>query len=285
MTGVQRFLDHQRFYTGLAIFVYLSVNALINASSVLMEHSRGEGPMAIAAWEPFVWEFTSMLGTLALIPALLWFIDRNPVQWQRPGQTVLRYLLASILFSLLHVGIMVALRKGVYWLVGGQYVFGELPFELIYEYRKDLWGFVFFVLVIYSYRFILTRLQGEANWIADGEDATTATDSERMLVKKLGKEFIIKVADIEWMESSGNYVNLHLGGRIYPTRSTLSDLVKQLESRGFCRIHRSHAVNLDSVDSIDPSPSGDGEVLLHTGVRLNLSRRYRDALKQRLSTA
>ena len=56
------------------------------------------------------------------------------------------------------------------------------------------------------------------------------------LVKKLGKEFIIKVDDIEWLESSGNYVNLHIKGRIYPIRSTLNLLIEQISHKGFCRI-------------------------------------------------
>ena len=33
-------------------------------------------------------------------------------------------------------------------------------------------------------------------------------------MKKLGKEFIVRVDEIEWLESAGNYVNLHVGKRI-----------------------------------------------------------------------
>ena len=106
---------------------------------------------------------------------------------------------------------------------------------------------------------------------------------DRLLVKKLGKEFIIKVEDIEWLESCGNYVNLHIKERIYPTRATLSGLITQISDKGFCRIHRSYGINLDAVDSIAPQPSGDSEVKLKNGKILNLSRRYRDEFKVRLS--
>ena len=44
------------------------------------------------------------------------------------------------------------------------------------------------------------------------------------------------------MKSNGNYVNLHIGARIYPFRATMTQLITQLEPQGFCRIHRSHAV-------------------------------------------
>jgi len=90
------------------------------------------------------------------------------------------------------------------------------------------------------------------------------------------------ISDIEWLESSGNYVNLHIKGRIYPTRTTMSNLINQISDKGFCRIHRSYGVNLDSIDSITPLSSGDSEIKLNSGQLLNLSRRYKDELKSRL---
>ncbi len=133
--------------------------------------------------------------------------------------------------------------------------------------------------MIQSYRFIVSRLSGEAAIVDDAE----GVQSDRILVKKLGREFIIKLSDIEWMESSGNYVNLHVKGRVYPSRNTLSGLIEKIADQGFCRVHRSYAVNLDSIQSIEPLPSGDGSVLLENGKELKLSRRYRDQLKQRLT--
>lgn len=105
---------------------------------------------------------------------------------------------------------------------------------------------------------------------------------ERLLVKKLGKEFIIKVSDVEWLESSGNYVNLYINDRAYPLRATLGKLSEQLENRGFCRIHRSYAVRLDAIESITPLSSGDGEVKLLSGKVLNISRRYKEAFRKHL---
>lgn len=185
-------------------------------------------------------------------------------------------------FSVIHVGVMVGARHVIYWLMGEDYNFGNIWFEFFYEYRKDLWAFIFIIAAYHSYQFISARLIGEANPVGDSEDSSPNEPCDRLLVKKLGKEFIIKVKDVEWLESSGNYVNLHLGGRIYPTRATLSGLVSQISQKGFCRIHRSYAVNLDSIDSITPLNSGDSEVKLTNGKVLNLSRRYKDELKSRL---
>ena len=143
-------------------------------------------------------------------------------------------------------------------------------------------SFISLLVVIKGYDFIVSQLQGEASPIAVGEEEIVTQRFDRLLVKKLGKEFIVKVEDIEWLESSGNYVNLHIKGRIYPTRATLTQLIAQIEDQGFCRIHRSHAVNLNNIESITPLSSGDSEVRLSNGKTLNLSRRYKDAFKSRL---
>ena len=45
---------------------------------------------------------------------------------------------------------------------------------------------------------------------------------ERFLVRKLNREFLIATDDIEWLQASGNYVNLRVAGRDYPLRSTIA---------------------------------------------------------------
>lgn len=173
---------------------------------------------------------------------------------------------------------MVGLRKLIYVTQGMSYHFGELPVELFYEYRKDAAIDLSIITLIYAYHFIVSRLVGEANLIETGETPAVPSN-DRLLVKKLGKEFIVKVEDIQWLASSGNYVNLHIDERIYPMRSTLSALLDKIGDKGFSRIHRSYGVNLDFIDSITPLPSGDCKLKLKNNTELNLSRRYRDDLK------
>lgn len=90
------------------------------------------------------------------------------------------------------------------------------------------------------------------------------------------------MSDVEWLESSGNYVNLHIGERIYPLRITLTKLIEQLADKGISRIHHSYAVRLDAIESITPLSSGDSEIRLKTGKQLTLSRRYKEAFKVNL---
>ena len=282
MTKLQHFHKYKTWYEAILIIVFFAINSSLLATSVIMEAKRRGAELPFQLWEPFVWEYASAISIVLLIPLVANFTHRYPIDWQKIGRTLFLYWLASLVYSGAHIGMMVGLRKVVYWTQSVNYDFGSLPFELIYEYRKDLWSFIFFVAALYSYRFTISRLQGEANLIADGEEPTPHQTCDRLLVKKLGKEFIVKVEDIEWLESSGNYVNLHVKGRIYPTRATLGKLIEQIKDKGFCRIHRSHGVNLDAIDSITPLNSGDSEVRLVNGKTLNLSRRYKDELKTRL---
>lgn len=281
MNKLQHFQKYKFRYEVVIIFCYFLINSAILATSVVMEANRSGEP-SFQLWEPFVWEFSSALATMLLLRACVWLLKTYRFEWGKVKVFFAIYLFSSLIFSLAHVAIMVAIRELVYWSQSLDYDFGNILIEFLYEYRKDLWSFIFILIFIKGYGFIVSHLQGEASPIAVGEEENITQRFDRLLVKKLGKEFIVKVEDIEWLESSGNYVNLYSKGRIYPIRATLTQLISQIEEQGFCRIHRSHAVNLNNIDSITPLSSGDSEVKLRDGKTLNLSRRYKDAFKSKL---
>jgi len=286
MSKLQHFQKYKLSYEIGLLFCYFFINNSLLATSIIMEAQRSTEPMPFQLWEPFVWEYSSALSALLLFPAMFLLLKKVPFSWLAIKRSMFYYFLASVIFSLSHVFLMVSMREVSYFVMSGNYDFGDVWFELFYEYRKDLWSFIFFIIFIQGYNFILSRLQGEANPVAQSEDETENTNEpaslDRLLVKKLGKEFIIKIDDVEWLESAGNYVNLHIKGRIYPIRATLTSLIEKITEKGFCRIHRSHAINLDYVDSITPLSSGDSEIKLLNGKVLNLSRRYKESFKEKL---
>ena len=97
---------------------------------------RGDIP-PLPLWQPLTWELSSTLtvGVLALL------VFRFEARFALSGGRTLRYLPlhapAAVVFSLLHVALMVSLRKGVYALAGGHYVFGGAV-PLFYEFQKDV---------------------------------------------------------------------------------------------------------------------------------------------------
>lgn len=260
-----------------------AIQTVANATLVLMEDRRGGS--SLRTWEPFVWEGSSNLVLLLLLPVLLWFTRRFPLHIDTWRRHLPWHLLASVAFSLAHVLGMVALREIAYATQGAGYDFGHWPSELVYEYLKDVRTYALFVAVIEGYRFLRRRLQGEVR-ILDAPDAGPPLESverpERFLVRKLGREFLVAAADVEWAQASGNYVNLRMRGRDYPLRSTLAGLESMLDPARYARIHRSYLVNLHQVDSIEPVDTGDARVHLKDGTVLPCSRRYRDSLRGRL---
>jgi two-component system LytT family response regulator len=101
---------------------------------------------------------------------------------------------------------------------------------------------------------------------------------DRVAVKADGRVFFVRVGDIDYIESAGNYVKLHVGNDAYLIREKVGDLAAKLNPSSFVRIHRSTIVNLDKVKEIQPWFSGDALVILRGGQKLRLSRGFRGAL-------
>lgn len=113
------------------------------------------------------------------------------------------------------------------------------------------------------------------------EDGGTAhAPLRRLLAKRDGRLIVLKVAEIDWIESSANYAALHVGKETWLVRETMQSLEGRLDGEQFLRIHRSTIVNLDRVQEIEPYFHGDYIVRLTDGQRLTLSRTYRDRLQK-----
>ena len=105
--------------------------------------------------------------------------------------------------------------------------------------------------------------------------------SERINVSTQSGFEVLKLEDILYCESDGNYTVFHLRQqrRIMASR-TLKDFAQMLESRGFYRIHRSHLINLDHVVRYQRGKSG--EVELEGAIVLTVARNKREAFTNHL---
>ena len=104
----------------------------------------------------------------------------------------------------------------------------------------------------------------------------------RLLGRREGRLIVLRVPEIDWIESAANYVSLHVGKENYLVRETLQSLEGRLDPDQFIRIHRSTIVNLDRVQEIEPYFHGDYIVRLRDGQRLTLSRTYRERVQRHL---
>lgn len=279
--NVQTYLRHRRVFEAAFWALFFAVNVIGNSITVNIDLARTHA--GVETWEPWAWEITSALTWLAIIPLILAFDHGYPLGRPHPRRHVFYHALFSVPVSVLHIAGMVALREIVYRLAGGNYGFGTWSEEFFYEYLKDVRVYAALLALIYLYRFILRRWQGEAEFLSEGrEEVPPEPVTDRFLVKKLGREFLVRVEDIDWIESAGNYVTLHVGERLYPLRETMSAIEHKLAERGFARVHRGVILNLDRVREIEPFDTGDARAHLIGGGTLPVSRRYRQALKERL---
>ena len=263
------------------IFFFV-LNALFNSLNSGVDHPGA------AAWEPWVWEWTSALVLLALLPGVIALERRWPVRFDTWQRNLPLHALASVPFSLVHVAGMWLLRKLVYAALGWHYDPGGWWFNLGYEYLKDIRTYFLIVGALVLYRLWRLRQHGEARLLAapdEGPPVEPVERPERFLVRKLGKEFLLNAREVEWLQAAGNYVNLHVRGRDYPLRTTMAAIEERLDPARFLRVHRSYVVNLDYLAEIEPLDTGDARLKLHDGAVVPCSRRYRAQLRERFGEA
>lgn len=99
---------------------------------------------------------------------------------------------------------------------------------------------------------------------------------EKLLFKADGAIEVVNASEIQWIESSGNYVKVCLAQNAFIARQTLTTVQSQLDPQQFVRIHRTHIVNKNEVARAEPISKGDYTLRLKSGTELRLSRGYRN---------
>ena len=104
----------------------------------------------------------------------------------------------------------------------------------------------------------------------------------RIFVRDRGSVIPLRTDSISRCEADGDYVAIHAGGRRYLVYVNLGDLEARLDPDTFVRVHRSHLVNLDYVESLTPADPNRLELHLRGGVRIVASRMGTRLLKARM---
>lgn len=124
---------------------------------------------------------------------------------------------------------------------------------------------------------------GTANGHAiGGGESARPPHIDRIVVRRDQRTYFVRLADVQWIESSGNYVILHAGKDRHEVRETLSALESRLDPRRFTRIHRRLIVALDAIRELQPWFGGDQVMILQDGTKLRVSRTHRVSLERAL---
>lgn len=255
----------------LIVLVFFPVVGLINALSLITDAERAATPLD--ARQAFILEFSSIAGIVGAFPLVAWLERRLPLTAETWRRVLGAYVLGSLVFSALHVLIMVLLREAAFPLLLGRgySFFDDVWRDSLYEYRKDLMPYAAIVLVLGLIRRLEeTRLEAAAA-------RSEARETGRLTLKSGGRTIWLDARSLEWAEAAGNYVELRANGRNHLARLSLSALADQLTEAGvdIARIHRSRLVNRAKIIETAPLGDGDFRVRLSDGTELRGSRRYR----------
>jgi DNA-binding LytR/AlgR family response regulator len=87
----------------------------------------------------------------------------------------------------------------------------------------------------------------------------------------------VRFDEIRWFKAEGNYIELYCPGKKYLVRSSMREFLAKLPPAIFVQTHKSYAVNLDHIDSIDHSTVYIGKEEIPIG------RTFLDQLKRILN--
>ena len=252
--------------------VVLAFSVVAHAYVEVATASRSVAPLTMG--RALAIETSSHLVIAALVPVLYWMHARWPIGGRRRNLAI--YVAAVVPFSFVHTLGLWALRQ--VWFAG---VLGEaysLPLTLDrfgFEFAKDIFNYGLLSAGVLAMRHVFARPAPAPVPAAAPEVLPPAPRPERFAVRKGGREILVAVADIDWVEAAGNYAVLHVGGDTLEIRSSLSRLEGELDPQRFVRVHKSAMVNVARIAEVTPWMSGDWRIRLQDGAEVNLSRRYR----------
>ncbi len=258
----------------LIMALFLVAIGVLNALGLLTEAQRDGRTLDPRV--PFILELTSVIAIMALAPLVILFERRVPFTAETWRSALVWHALGSIAFSLLHVGLFIVLRTLAYALIlGTSYgFFTDLPTDLLYEYRKDVFPYAVLILMLG-----LQRSLEEHRREAEAARAD-ARQTGKLTLKAGGRTIFLDAASLDWASAAGNYVEIRANGATHLARISLAALEQLLSDAGVdvARVHRSHLVNRAKVREIAPVRDGDFRIRMADGAELRGSRRYRSSL-------
>ena len=162
---------------------------------------------------------------------------------------------------------------------------GDLPAALVFVTAYDQYalqafeaGALDYLLKPFNDERFGRALKRAKERVAQGRPARV----ERVAIKNAGEVLFLKIAEIDWVEAADYYVCLHVGAKTHLLRRSMSEVEEEFSTGKFCRVHRSAIVNLEKVRRLESDEEGGAEVVLTTGVRVAVSRRFKRDLQERL---
>lgn len=131
-----------------------------------------------------------------------------------------------------------------------------------------------------------SRIIGAIDSINERENSASTNKGNlehKIIIKDRDDITLLKQTDIEWVDAAGDYCCVHAQGVTHIKRSTLKNLLDDLDPSIFKRVHRSTIVNLNYIQKVIPHTKGEYFLKLGEYDQVKVSRNYREVIKDFLS--
>jgi len=125
---------------------------------------------------------------------------------------------------------------------------------------------------------LLDRTQSATSETPPPSPSEMASFLTHVTTKVRGRQLQLALDQVDWLDTQGNYLALHIGDTTHLIRQTITAFETQLDPRQFVRVHRRAMVSLRAIQDLKPLTNGDAELRLHTGQLVRVSRNYRKQL-------
>jgi two-component system LytT family response regulator len=110
-----------------------------------------------------------------------------------------------------------------------------------------------------------------------------AATVRKVSLRRRGEAVFVSMGDIEWIETAGDELLVHVASQIVRVRRTLASMEHELDPSQFVRVHRSAIVNMDQVVAIRMYHRNSHAVELRGGTTIPIGRARRNCVASRLA--
>jgi two-component system LytT family response regulator len=256
---------------GFGFLYWLAFLLVLEPDNILRMVQAGGGP----GWDEEIARIAvaSLLGGLAS-PLLLALVRNYPIEGTATWRHAAIEAAAGALISSALIFISCVLAD---WFMPSEHrpFLVALREELISNWAPVLFSVAGFLAIAHASRFV--REIQSLKLVAPPVIPAPAYLSN-ISIKERGRISIVQFSNVDWIETQGNYLALHVGPTVHLLRESLARLEPQLDPTKFARIHRRLIVAKDRIREVTSAGAGDALLRLADGTELRLSRLYRDRL-------
>lgn len=117
----------------------------------------------------------------------------------------------------------------------------------------------------------------------DSEQSSKLSYEDQIFIKDGDNCWFVKLSEIRYFESVGNYVKVYFGENKPMLLRSLNKIEERLDEKEFFRVNRKHIVNMTWVEKVDNWFSGGLKLTLKNGEEIEVSRRQSQRFRENRS--